>query len=244
MKKYLYILLSTLFLVACGGNKTDKEKARNEYGNALNDSIKTAEDQIEEANSRIAVLNDEVNTWMRDFTVVNNTREVEGYYIFNGWQKRYPLSTTGLVARIAENEQLELIASLKGATFNRIEVMAPTSSVGSDIVPFDQALNYRRESLNTVMFSGAKADSIAQLIADNELNTVKVVFFEGNSTKGNWQIPEDYKKMIMSTWMLYSSRHEQMKLEHKVVMLREKINLLRAHLHNMTDPEPTTDSAK
>lgn len=229
MKKIISFILPAMLLASCAGGNADKEKAKNEYKNSLADSIAAAEHKIDSCENEIKVLTDNVNTWLRDFTVVDNSREVESYYIFNGWQKRYPLHNTGLVARISNGERLEIIAALKGSTFNSIRVESGDLSAESAVVPHDQALNYRREGLNTVMFSGAQADSVAQIIADNELNPVKIVYLENGKVKGNWQMPEDYKKMVSATWMLYSSRSRQIKLEGYMKMLCKKIEILRAH---------------
>lgn len=240
MKRLLYAAIAVLLVLpACGGNKQDREKARNDYKQALSDSITAASNSIEECNSRIAALNDRVSGLLKDFSIVSNPREVEGYFILNGWQKRYPMQTTGIVARVSENEQLELIATLKGATFDAIEAVGPESSAASDIVPHDQALNYRREGLTSVMFSGAKADSIGMLIANNELNNIKIVYLEGGGkTKGNWQMPQEFKNMVARTWALASARKELRSLERRVIMLREKINLLRTHLDSPTVASP------
>jgi lipoprotein len=229
MKKIISFILPAMLLASCAGGNADKEKAKNEYKNSLADSIAAAEHQIDSCENEIKVLTDNVNIWLRDFTVVDNSREVESYYIFNGWQNRYPLQNTGLVARISNGERLEIIAALKGSTFNSIRVESGDLSAESAVVPHDQALNYRREGLNTVMFSGAQADSVARLIADNELNPVKIVYLENGKIKGNWQMPEDYKKMVSATWMLYSSRSRQIKLEGYMKMLCKKIEILRAH---------------
>lgn len=229
MKKIISFILPAMLLASCAGGNADKEKAKNEYKNSLADSIAAAEHQIDSCENEIRVLTDNVNTWLRDFTVVDNSREVESYYIFNGWQNRYPLQNTGLVARISNGERLEIIAALKGSTFNSVRVESGDLSAESAVVPHDQALNYRREGLNTVMFSGVQADSVARLIADNELNPVKIVYLENGKIKGNWQMPEDYKKMVSATWMLYSSRSRQIKLEGYMKMLCKKIEILRAH---------------
>lgn len=223
-----------LLLPACSGGKGDKESAREKYSASLNDSIAQAEKEISECETRLKEAGDSANVWMRDFTPVRNPREVEGYMIFSGWQNRYPLQSTGLVARINENEQLELIAALEGGQFTSIAVTTPYRTAFSDTVPHDQAMNYKRENLNTVMFSGARADSIARLISDNALNDVRVEFIE-NGVRGNWGMPNDYKKMVSATWMLNSSRRDQIRLEGKIKMLHEKINLLRAHIDRHSD---------
>ena len=94
------------------------------------------------------------------------------------------------------------------------------------------------------MFSGNKADSLVMLITDNSQSPVKINFIEGSSIKGSWQISDDYKRMILSTWQLYSSRREQMRLEYKVKMLNEKINLLRSHLLKISDSDTSTEAAE
>lgn len=230
MKKITIAILPALLLASCAGGNADKDKAKNDYRQALADSVTAAQRNVDSCENRLKVMTDNVNQWMRDFTVVNNSREVEGYYIFNGWQNRYPLQSTGMVARISNGERLELIAALKGATFNAVMVESGEKSATTAVVPHDQALNYRREGLNTVMFAGAEADSVAQIIADNELNVVKVIFLENGKPKGSWQIPEDYKKMISATWMLYSSRQQQMRLEAEMKKEFKKIEILRTHL--------------
>lgn len=232
MKKITIAILPALLLASCAGGNADKDKAKNDYRQALADSITAAQRNVDSCENRLKVMTDNVNQWMRDFTVVNNSREVEGYYIFNGWQNRYPLQSTGMVARISNGERLELIAALKGSTFNAVMVESGEKSATTAVVPHDQALNYRREGLNTVMFAGAEADSVAQMIADNELNVIKVIFLENGKPKGSWQIPEDYKKMISATWMLYSSRQQQMRLEAEMKKEFKKIEILRTHLDN------------
>ncbi len=223
-------LLPALLLASCAGGNTDKNKAKNEYAKALNDSIEAIQRDIDSCENRLHAMSDNVDLWMRDFTVVDNSKEVEAYYIFNGWQDNYPLQSTGIVARISANERLELIASLKGATFNAVMVQSGTDSATTAVVPYDQALNYRREGLNTVMFTGEEADAVAKLIADNELNTVKVIFLENGNHRSSWKMPDDYKKMISATWMLYSSRQDQLHLEARINKDHKKIEILREHV--------------
>lgn len=232
MRKQIIFILSALLLASCAGSNADKDrnKAKNEYVKALNDSIAAIQRDIDSCENRLQTMSDNVNNWMRDFTTVENSREVEGYYIFNGWQNRYPLQSTGVVARISLSERLELIASLKGATFNAIAVECGFESATTAVVPHDQALNYRRDGLNTVMFAGKEADAVAKLIADNELNPVKIIFLENGSPRSSWQMPEDFKKMVSATWMLYSSRQDQLHLEAEIRKDNQKIAILRTHL--------------
>lgn len=227
-------------LGACVGRTNDGEKARADYDRSLSDSIAVVEQEIDSCNTQIGLLRDQVNGWVRDFTTVSNPREAGSYMILTSFKDRYPLSSTGLVARINDNNQFELVAALSGKAFDRIEVQGPTATATSDVVPNDQALNYRTAALTTVMFTGNAADSIGALVADNQLNPITVTFM-GNSPVQSWKLPESNAKMISYTYLLYKSNKELNRLERRVPMLHEKINLLRIHKDRTA---PAADSAK
>lgn len=230
MKKICAFLLPLALFCSCTGGNKNRENLQNDYVKALQDSIEATQHAIDSCENQLSIETDQVNEWLRDFTVVSNPREVESYYIFQGWQNRYPLQSTGLVARISNGEKFELIGALKGSTFNSLTIEAGQNSSSTAVVPHDQALNYRREGLNTVMFSGEEADAVAQLIADNELNNITVRFMENGKVRGSWQMPDDCKKMISSTWLLYSARLKQMNLEGSMRLYTAKLNILRKHL--------------
>jgi len=231
MKK-IYLMMTAALMIAAGGcahkNESGK-KAEREYQQARTDSITNVTARIDSCNEAAATLSDRVNELLRDFTAVNRSREVEGYTIYNGWQNRYPLQSTGVVARINASEGIELVAALSKGVFDRIRIQTPDASAETETVPNDQALNYRRDGLTTVMFSGEKAAEAAALVADNELNPVMVVFLNGGKETGRWKLPENYAKMISMTSLLYSTRTDQKKMEREAVVLGEKLKLLRRH---------------
>lgn len=237
MKNISLFALMLLLLAACNNNKKkNSQEAKNTYATVLKDSVKIAQVEIDSCDARIARLNTKINHMLDNFTVVTNPREVEGYYILRGWEKRYPLSVTGVVARLSLSEQLELIATNTRTSFDAIAVQSGAQSVQTAVVPHDQALNYRLPGLTKVMFSGPEANKVAEFIADNELNNVKIVFLENGKAKGSIQIPSDQKKEITSTWLLYAARTELKGLELKVPMLHKKIAILQAHIDQTQSP--------
>lgn len=230
MKKLFWVVLSAIILMGCTGNKTEKINNKENYKAALADSVKAAERKIDSISNCLADLNEFVDSHINEFASVDNPREVEGYYILRNWVGKYPLSTNGLVARLTKSEQLELIATSRGVTFDLIEVVSGENSVKSAVVAHDQALNYRMEGLTTVMFSGEEAYSVANFIADNELNNIKLLYLENGKPRGSWQIPTDYKKMISSTFMLSASMRDLHKLELLRTKLHQKIDIMRKHM--------------
>lgn len=222
-------LVLILIPVACTGNRQAEDKARATYKLSLKDSIESMRLQIDSCNNTISVLKQNQDEWLQNFTTVSNDREVAPYIIYTDFRSKYPPQGTGLIARLAENGQFELVASLSGARFTSITVTAPDGSASSETIAPDQALNYMAGGLNTVLFTGSKADSIGNLIADNQLNPITVTFV-GKGPVKTWKMPDDYSKMIMATFRLYDSQKRINMLERRVSMLNRKISLLRSHI--------------
>ncbi len=235
MRKIAIYSFALLLLAGCAHKNESGKEAQESYKKALEDSISNVTAEIDSCNDVAASLTDKIGSLLPEFRSVNKAKEVEGYTIFQGWENRYPLQNTGLVARLNASRQLELVGVLKGGEFDRIRVTVPSGSAESAVVAYDQALNYRRGGLNTVLFSGDEADSIAALIADNELNPITVTFLNGGKSTGTWKMPNDYAKMITMSYLLYSSNLEQQRLTQKSHLLTEKLKLLRRHQESEKD---------
>ncbi|MDE6409478.1 MAG: hypothetical protein K2K81_04455 [Muribaculaceae bacterium] len=239
MKKLTIFFVAALMLGACAKKNDSGEREYETYKITLTDSVQIISNEMDSCNEVATTLKDKIGSLLPEFRAVNNSREVEGYMIFQGWENRYPLQSTGVVARLSESRQLELVAALKGGEFDRIRVNAPSVSAETAVVPYDQALNYRRDGLNTVLFTGPEADKVANLIADNELNPITVTFLNGGKQTGTWRMDHDNAKMITMTYLLYSANKEHKELEVRLLKLGEKRKLLRQHrelMNLMRDP--------
>lgn len=227
MKKW-FIGVLALLAAGCGsGNKG--EQARADYNRSLGDSIEIARQEIDSCDNQIKVLRDKVGRWLLDFTEVNNPREAGSYLIYTKMKDAYPLTKTGLMARINDNGQFELVAVLNPGQFDQIGVSSGEKEARSAVVPNDQALNYRNGQMTTVMFSGKEADEVGQLIAANAINTVKLSFYNNGDIRVTNPISTPTLNMILATWQLYSDQREANRLERRAQMLHEKVNVLRAH---------------
>lgn len=182
--------------------------------------------QIEDFNESLEMLHKEIADLLNDFRHVSNPREVTGYYIYKDWENKLPLKKTGLIARLNENEKIELIATLSGGVFNQIEISSPSGSIISNVVPHDQAFNYRTGSYNTVCFSGETADSIAGYIYTHKNDNLKLIFLNGKKT-GELNLPEDEKVMVGQTWKLFDSQYEVKILQRKLNIYSNAVNACR-----------------
>ena len=230
MKNLLYIFVACFFsfaFVNCGKiKKTDAEIEREQWFAGFSDSVdyyKTRSQQIE---SNLEILNSNISNMIDEFELIKNPREVSGYYLLKGWSKKIPFTSTAIYARINESEILELIATLAGATFNQIEVNNGIDDCMSEVVPYDQAFNFRHDKFNSVYFSGGKADTIAEFIAAHAPEKINLVFFE-NSKKKPFVIPQDEKDMIAKTWDLYSAQKQAHVLQKELWLCSRKIETFR-----------------
>lgn len=225
------MLLLSLAVAMGGGcvkrvEKSDKALEHEKWIASLDDSVAALGREAELARTRLDESTVLTSQLLEKFEYVNNPREVEGYTILRGWRARYPLSSTGLVARIMENEGLELVAALSGGVFSRIRVSAGGESVESESVPYDQALNYRAQGLNTVAFTGGKADSVAAFVSEHLGEKIELAFLE-SGVSGRMILPEANCNMIAETWKLYSTRQEVGRLEKQLPLINARISALR-----------------
>lgn len=228
--KTLIILSPFLFiftLLSCGKvKKTDAELERENWITGFSDSIEYYQDRAAKIEDLLHNINLEISGMLENFEVIKNPREVEGYYLLKGWKTKLPLTSTGIYARISEKEKLELIATLAGSTFNQIAVGKGDTEFYSDVVPNDQAFNFRHERFNTVYFSSGKVDTIAEYISQHHNDKVNLQFLEGKIKK-NFVIPDNEKEMIRQTWVLFNSQKEARKLQKELWISSKKIETFR-----------------
>ncbi|MCH5226303.1 MAG: hypothetical protein J1F16_00580 [Muribaculaceae bacterium] len=240
MKKN-YILSGLTFILlflGCSKIKTPEAKIEREKWIAgFSDSIDYYKQQTQRIEENLQEINSKISNQLENFEMIKKAREVSGYYLLKGWSSKVPFTTTSIYARINENEKIELIATLQGSTFNQIAVGDGVSEVYSEKVPHDQAFNFRHERYNTVYFSGGKADTIAQFIAEHKTEKITLKFLEGK-VKQNFIIPGNEKDMISSTWNLFNSQMEARTLQKELWICSRKIDTFRRMMDANKEMEP------
>lgn len=230
MRKQITIVISIILLLSltssfysCKKLKTPEViQERENWYESFADSIIYYENEAKQIEQCLENINSRISSLLNNFEKVSKAREVTGYYLLKGWNNKIPLQTTGIYARINENENLEIIATLAGGTFNQIEI----GNFCSEVVRHDQALNYRHPTFNTVFFTGGKADTIAQYISNHESENLKLYFVEGGR-KTSFILPLNEKEMISKTWNLYNNQTEAHKLQKELAICSRKIDTFR-----------------
>lgn len=209
--------------------KPEAISERENWINSFHDSIEIYQKKISEVQSKLNECNNKIMGVLENFEYVSNPRQVEGYYILKGWNSKIPFTSTGIYARITKSENLELIATLSGSTFNKICITDGKSKVESQLVPHDQALNYRHGAYNTVCFSGNVTDSLIEYIAHHHTANIKLQFIDGNKNVP-FTIPSTEKQMIAETWNLFSIQKQQKSLQKELWITSRKIDTYRRML--------------
>lgn len=219
-----------LLLLSCSGNN-DKENREAAYAAQLEQQIAAVTQSIDSCDKAIADMRDIEDQRLAEFTTISNPLEAAPYILYTPTKDLYPITKTGVVARMADNGQFELIAAMSGGRFDRIKVYSGVLEAESQAVPADQALNYTADGLNTVLFSGAEADSIGMLINGNDDTSFKIDYISANGqTVKSSSITQREALMIGRTYALYHARKEINRLERRIPMLSHKIAILRQHL--------------
>ena len=234
MRILYFCCLSLLIFSGFGCKKRQVPEAiaeREKWIAGFNDSVASYENRISEISTMLNECNDRINDELTNFEYVSKPKEVTGYYILKGWKSKVPLTSTGIYARINEDEKIELLATLSGGVFNSLKVSNGVTECTSQVVPYDQALNYRHGAYNTVCFVGEAADSVAQFISDHYTEKLYLYFMNGNQ-KRDFVIPENEKTMVAATWNLLATQLEQKNLQKDLWMTSKKLEIFRKKIVN------------
>lgn len=138
----------------------------------------------------------------------------------------YPLASTGISARLTEAEHPEVIAALNGGRFNTIRLISGESSVTSETVPYDQALNYCAGGLNTVAFTGSQADSLLNFVLEHSSGSLTIEFMNPSIVKSA-KVPDMMRETLVETARLVEARKTLRKAEASIPALSRKIQRLK-----------------
>lgn len=237
MNKSLFtILISTLLLVVAScsnGSKNPSEisNRHSQWVNSLNDSLTAVRQASEENMQLIESLDSVIIELSSQFSKTANSKLVENYIVKKEFINYDTESQTGLIARITENNEFELIATLKGKNFSAIEITNGSESVKSAIVPYDKALNFRTPTANIVAFKDNKVDSIGRFISENRDKPLKLIFLLGKSKQSSIVIPKNQQEMIALTWNYVDANIRKAKAERLTLLLSEKAKIIETRIN-------------
>lgn len=220
------------------------EESRAAWEQTLRDSLRLYEMRLTATEKELPVMRENFGRQLSEFSLVENAREVEPYYIHTPAKTSYPLKSTGITARLNRSEAPEVIACLKGGNFTSIVISTSAgTSVSSEAVPYDQALNYRAGGLNTVAFIGAQADTLLSFVEAHQNEPLTVTFMNPQKT-GHVIVSEAQLRTLRATASLNAARKRLRQAEAEVPALSRKIQRIKERLSDTGDAgSDTTDNS-
>lgn len=233
MKKiYIAFLIFAGLLIASGGCKKYDDRparqAREEWIGSLDDSIANIQKARSADSVMIETLRTTIDSEIKNFSQVNNPKEVEPYYILSKFRGAYPLKSTGVAARISKSLQFEIIAALSGKRFDAIRFTdASNSGVTSTVVAPDQGLNYLgSDGLAVAAFTGSANDTLGQFVDRNFNGKLRMDFISRGATIASIPLSDAQKQWIATTWKVASDRHRLDSLENMQILNSRKLEIL------------------
>ena len=220
-------IISISAILLCASCTQRQERSRNadkydSWKESLADSIETVSKARQLTEDSLTNAYSQVDSMLRNFTYVENPREVEGYTILSSARSSYPLSRTGLSARLSKSGDFEIIAVHSGSPFTSISLSDGISSVSTSEIPADQGLNYRTGSLTTMLISGDDAAAVGEFILKAGDKPVSVSYGKTRS-----RLNTTDASTVASTWKLASLRKEITRMERNLQLLSKKADALR-----------------
>lgn len=229
--KYIAPILLVGGLIAASGCADRSAKQREiekrvAWEESLLDSLASTRAELDSTRKYASALRGKVASLLDRFRSVENPREVEKYYLPEVKGFSYPLTSTGLAARLTASEQMEIVAAHVGSPFNAIRIEAPGGiSVETPTVAHDQALNYRSGGMTTVAFSGKEIDSLAYKLTGIE-SPVTVVYLENGKQMGRVSLPSPQIEALRLASELASTHRSALLAERRMQILTRKMQLL------------------
>lgn len=225
---------AVLSLSSCKKVKTPQSALEHEqWIESLNDSVRRYQSEQDKINAEIPQLNDKIKGLLEKFSFVKNPKAVEGFYILKPWAGKFPLTQTAVIARITEDERLEVIAALTKGRFNHIRLRAGAEQFESPVVPHDQVFNYYTSEINYVTFPDSVSLDIAGFISRNRDLNINVSYLE-NAVTGSLSLPQNEIQMITETLELFKLQTELKEKEKTISLYSAKIDGCRKILERDT----------
>lgn len=230
-KNFLILPVAGILLIACADKKdhaaegaTKAYRDHKAWRASLKDSVDSLKVLYDLNIEQTDVLHSEFEQSVSLFDVISDPVLVEKYRVLKGWKGYDSTAGTGVLARLLEDNTIELIVSCAGERFTSITLESESQKVASETVPEGNALNTTIGSVCRVAFNNAAP--LAEFVYDHKDENVLLRFSNGKSIV----LTSGQKNMIAATWHLLSTQKRLNELEAQQIVLYNKINIFESEV--------------
>lgn len=135
---------------------------------SLKDSAALYKERAEALQPQIEALSAEFDSLVNNLEVDARPEYVEHYRVAKGWKGYDTMAGTGILARLLENGDVEVVVSSTAAPFSSVTLSSGSESVSTQSVAKGSGLNYTVGKVTRVTFIGADAAALCDFAAAHE----------------------------------------------------------------------------
>lgn len=148
----------------------------------LQDSVAIYRAQAEELLPEVESLKKEFDSLNNKLVTDNGTEGIEKYRVLPGWKGYDPMSKSGIIARLLESGDIEIVATSTSGAFSSISLSAGGQSVSTGSVSSGSGLNYTVGNTTRVTFIGKEALNLCNFAKSHSNSTITLNFKGGSNS--------------------------------------------------------------
>lgn len=202
-----------LLVALCGCNNggstdtvTEAAKAHAQWRSTLNDSVAKYDALQASLLQQTDSLSVDLARLADSFDAVTDPRLVEKYRVARGWKNYDSTSGTGVLARLLEDNSVEIVATASGCSFDAIRFESAGLSAETKPVPADGELNQTIGKTGRVAFNGDDALRLARFVRDNAAGVVMIRYIGAGRVVDKRELTTGQKEMIALTAELHDTQ--------------------------------------
>ncbi len=186
-KSALSLGLCTVLCAGAAGCGTDSKDAKGDgmtpaarehaaMRASLRDSAALYRQRAEELQPQIEALQAEFDSLSGILELDARPEYVEHYRVAKGWKGYDTMAGTGILARLLENGDIEVVASSASGSFTSVTLSSGGESATTQSVAEGSGLNYTVGNVTRVTFIGADASALCGFAAAHKGSPLKLTY--------------------------------------------------------------------
>jgi hypothetical protein len=182
--------------------------------------------QIEETDSLLAIA-----TWKADslsglFMTVSDKDLIEPYQVAKASTGDL-FSRNSIEARLTQTGEFYIISSLNGVSIKHtsVSISSANAEAKTDIVPYDNALNYRSNGSEMITFTASKCDTLGRFAVTHDNNKLTLTFHGNSDYRVSLSATDVHK--LADTYRMADAISRKATLSKQLELLRAKLQVAR-----------------
>lgn len=244
----LILSVAALFSGACSRSDKDADsltpaaRQHAQWRASLADSVTKYEQLQADIQAQLDSLLPRTASLADEFDAITDPVLVEKYRVPRGWKNYDTTSGTGILARVLEDNSVEIIATCAAGPFQAVTLSSGTASFTSKSIPVDGEINQNINGTGRLAINGHEATAIARMAASSE-NTLTLSYISASGKPlAKITLSQKQKQMLSDVARLHSSQQLMDSLNRAYTIAFNKMQLYLSETEKDAKPSGTTEN--